>query len=40
MKTAEYIDPQGVTIVYDVYSVANPRAVVQIMHGLGDRAGR
>ncbi|MEY4997444.1 MAG: hypothetical protein RLY59_848 [Actinomycetota bacterium] len=40
MKTAEYIDPQGVTIVYDVYSVANPRAVVQIMHGLGDHAGR
>jgi len=40
MKTAEYIDPQGVTIVYDVYSVANPKAVVQIMHGLGDHAGR
>jgi len=40
MKTAEFIDAEGVTIVYDVYSVENPRAVVQIMHGLGDHAGR
>lgn len=40
MKTAEFIDSHGVVIVYDVYSVANPKAVVQIMHGLGDHAGR
>jgi alpha-beta hydrolase superfamily lysophospholipase len=40
MTTAEYIDAQGVTIVYDVYSVSKPKAVVQIMHGLGDHAGR
>ena len=40
MITTEFTDSQGVVIVYDVYSVPNPRAVVQIMHGLGDHAGR
>lgn len=40
MITTTFTDPQGVEITYDVYSVPNPRAVVQIMHGLGDHAGR
>lgn len=40
MRTAEFTDRQGVVIVYDVYPVDSPRAVVQIEHGLGDHAGR
>jgi alpha-beta hydrolase superfamily lysophospholipase len=40
MITTEFTDAQGVVITYDVYSVPTPRAVVQIMHGLGDHAGR
>ena len=35
MITTEFTDSQGVVIVYDVYSVPTPRAVVQIMHGQG-----
>jgi alpha-beta hydrolase superfamily lysophospholipase len=40
MKTEEFTDKHGVTLVFDVYLVKNPRGVVQIMHGLGDHAGR
>jgi alpha-beta hydrolase superfamily lysophospholipase len=40
MITTEFTDTHGVAITYDVYSVPTPRAVVQIMHGLGDHAGR
>jgi alpha-beta hydrolase superfamily lysophospholipase len=40
MKTKEFTDKHGVTLVYDIYPVKNPRGVVQIMHGLGDHAGR
>jgi alpha-beta hydrolase superfamily lysophospholipase len=40
MITTEFTDSHGVAITYDVYSVPNPRAVVQIMHGLGDHSGR
>jgi len=40
MITTEFTDSHGVAITYDVYSVPKPRAVVQIMHGLGDHAGR
>lgn len=40
MRTAEFTDTQGVVIVYDVYPVESPRAIVQIEHGLGDHAGR
>jgi len=35
-----FTDDWGVEIFYDVYAVANPRAVIQIQHGLGDHAGR
>lgn len=40
MRTAEFTDAYGVEITYDVYPVNNPRAVIQLMHGLGDHAGR
>jgi len=37
----EFIDAYGVPITYDVYPAAGtPRAVVQIVHGLGEHAGR
>ena len=35
-----FTDPWGVVISYDEYSIAKPRAIVQIMHGLGEHAGR
>ncbi len=40
MRTAEFTDKYGVVITYDVYEVSKPRAIVQLMHGLGDHAGR
>ena len=40
MKTEEFTDKHGVVITYDIYPVKNPRAIIQIMHGLGDHAGR
>ena len=40
MKTEEFTDTHGVTLVYDIYPVKNPRGVVQIMHGLCDHPGR
>lgn len=36
----EYVDAHGVTIVYDVYPAERPRAVVQLLHGVGEHAGR
>ncbi|MGN6220632.1 MAG: alpha/beta hydrolase [Microbacterium sp.] len=36
----EFIDAHGVTIVYDVYPATEPRAVVQLLHGVGEHAGR
>ena len=36
----EYVDAYGVTIVYDVYEADDPRAVVQLLHGVGEHAGR
>jgi alpha-beta hydrolase superfamily lysophospholipase len=35
-----FVDPFGVEIAYDVYAVPNPRAVIQIAHGIGEHAGR
>lgn len=35
-----FTDPQGIDIVYDTYAVTDPRAIVQIMHGIGEHAGR
>src|SRR6478735_3929715 len=36
----EFIDAHGVTIVYDVHPATDPRAVVQLLHGVGEHAGR
>lgn len=37
----EYIDADGVTIVYDVHPAeGDPRGVVQLAHGVGEHAGR
>ncbi len=36
----EFVDAHGVTIVYDVTEAATPRAVVQLLHGVGEHAGR
>jgi len=36
----EFIDAYGITIVYDVYEAAEPRAVVHLLHGVGEHAGR
>ncbi|MGF3057155.1 alpha/beta fold hydrolase [Microbacterium sp. YY-01] len=42
-RTAEFVDDYGVTIVYDVWSAdpdAPQRGVVQLLHGVGEHAGR
>ncbi|MHC3000065.1 alpha/beta fold hydrolase [Microbacterium sp. HJ5] len=37
----EFIDAHGISIVYDVHPAkATPRAVVQLLHGVGEHAGR
>lgn len=36
----EFTDDGGVTIVYDEWPVADARAAVQIVHGVGEHAGR
>lgn len=37
----EFIDAHGIAIVYDVHPAATePRAVVQLLHGVGEHAGR
>ncbi|WP_292833933.1 alpha/beta fold hydrolase [Microbacterium sp.] len=36
----EFIDAHGVAIVYDVHRAAAPRAVIQLLHGVGEHAGR
>jgi alpha-beta hydrolase superfamily lysophospholipase len=37
----EFTDAHGIAIVYDVHpAVTTPRAVVQLLHGVGEHAGR
>ncbi|MDE0546620.1 alpha/beta hydrolase [Microbacterium sp. C7(2022)] len=37
----EFIDAHGIAIVYDVHPASTtPRAVVQLLHGVGEHAGR
>lgn len=36
----EFADAYGIPIVYDVHEAAQPRAVVQLLHGVGEHAGR
>lgn len=41
VRTAEFIDAHGIAIVYDVHEAAEPaRGVVQLLHGVGEHAGR
>lgn len=40
LLTKTFNDSHGVEITYYVWPIANPRAVVQIAHGLGDHARR
>jgi alpha-beta hydrolase superfamily lysophospholipase len=35
-----YDDAHGIAITYDIWPVENPRAVVQVTHGVGEHAGR
>lgn len=36
-----FTDPHGIRIVYDVYrAVSEPRAALQLLHGVGEHAGR
>ena len=42
-RTAEFTDAHGIAIVYDVHPAASgvtPRGVVQLLHGVGEHAGR
>ncbi|MGF6822163.1 alpha-beta hydrolase superfamily lysophospholipase [Microbacterium sp. ZKA21] len=40
-RTAEYTDAHGITIVYDVHPAEGAaRGVVQLLHGVGEHAGR
>ncbi len=36
----EFVDAYGIPIVYDVHEATGPRAVVQLLHGVGEHAGR
>jgi alpha-beta hydrolase superfamily lysophospholipase len=36
----EFVDAYGIPIVYDVYDAVSPRAVVHLLHGVGEHAGR
>lgn len=37
----EFVDAHGVAITYDVHpAIGSPRAVVQLLHGVGEHAGR
>ena len=39
--TSEFTDAHGVTIVYDVHAAdGEPRGIVQLLHGVGEHAGR
>lgn len=41
LRMPEYTDAHGITIVYDVHPAkTRPRAVVQLLHGVGEHAGR
>jgi len=42
-RTAEFADAHGIAIVYDVHPAADgvtPRGAVQLLHGVGEHAGR
>ena len=35
-----FVDAWGVEMFYDLYAVDNPRAIIQLQHGIGEHAGR
>lgn len=39
-RDQHFVDDHGVEIVYDAHVAATPRAVVQLLHGVGEHAGR
>lgn len=39
-RDLHFVDDHGVAIVYDVHRAARPRGVVQLLHGVGEHAGR
>lgn len=39
-RVPTFTDERGVAITYDLWPASNPRAVVQIAHGVGEHAGR
>lgn len=40
VSTAEFTDAYAITIVYDVHPASDPRGIVQLLHGVGEHAGR
>jgi alpha-beta hydrolase superfamily lysophospholipase len=40
MRDQRFVDDHGVTVVYDVHTADEPRGVVQLLHGVGEHAGR
>ncbi|WP_336644387.1 alpha/beta hydrolase [Microbacterium sp. USHLN186] len=41
VRTAEFVDAYGIAIVYDIHEAVGPaRGVVQLLHGVGEHAGR
>lgn len=40
MTDHTYVDAMGVTIHYTKWTAPNPRAVIQLIHGLGEHSGR
>ena len=40
IEARSYVDAEGVRIHFDVYSAQSPRGVVQLVHGVGEHAGR
>ena len=40
MRWGEFVDEHGITIRYRVWEAASPRAVVVLLHGVGEHSGR
>lgn len=39
-RTEEFTDAYGISIVYDVHPAENPHGIIQLLHGVGEHAGR
>jgi alpha-beta hydrolase superfamily lysophospholipase len=40
VQEKNFVDAWGVEMFYDLYAVDNPRAIIQLQHGIGEHAGR